>query len=211
MRSRFITWSRSVEQKDVNEDQQSRGCTLLYSSLSNNPVRTTRRVITRGLCSTSAEETTSKWLNNMTTSRGRQSAILFKSYCFQIWKKKRKCRSVCWINTYLKCVPALSCLRFWICWEQTLLFQPNHLQLSRRVLPWSSSDSLQDVGIKCHDQSPGLGPSCSHIRRVSHVWLGSGMHFNWPLAPAISRCCIHRGHAQWKLCATVDLIRMLFG
>lgn len=26
-----------------------------------------------------------------------------------------------------------------------------------------------------------------------------------PLAPAISRRCIRRGHAQWKLCATGDL------
>lgn len=40
-------------------------------------------------------------------------------------------------------------------------------QLSRRVLPWSCSDSLQDVGNKCHDQSPGLPPTtcfCSHFR-----------------------------------------------
>lgn len=41
------------------------------------------------------------------------------------------------------------------------------LQLSWRVLPWSRSDSLQDVGIKCHDQSAGL---VSYIRCACLAW-----------------------------------------
>lgn len=60
-------------------------------------------------------------------------------------------------------VPTLYCLRFRLCWVPCLVSNWS-LQFSWRVLPWSCSDSLQDVGIKCHDQSPGLGLICSHFR-----------------------------------------------
>lgn len=66
-----------------------------------------------------------------------------------------------------QCSPSVKCSHWLISllkWNQSVLLRLPcllsnwSLQFSRRVLPWSCSDSLQDVGIKCHDQSAGLPP-----------------------------------------------------